>query len=173
MNNCEIIKTVKEIKRGDMSNFQIIYDAFSQLIDYYGRKIGEDGREDITLFFMELLYSIDTDKFFPDRSDAMNRYIAVSLRNRYIALSQKAKKALKLSDELLEENAKYIFEPEESLSLKEGFAKLSERQRAVLTYRYFYGFSDSEISDMLGISRQAVHQLELRGISALKEYYGI
>ena len=48
-----------------------------------------------------------------------------------------------------------------------------EKQRAVLTYRYFYGFTDSEISDLLCISRQAVHQLEMRAIAALKEYYCI
>ena len=77
------------------------------------------------------------------------------------------------SDELFEDSAKYFFEPEEALSLKDGLLKLSDRQRAVLTYRYFYGFTDSEISDLLCISRQAVHQLEMRAIAALKEYYCI
>lgn len=173
MNNREIIKTLNEIRNGDMSNFQTVYDAFSRLINLYGRRIGEDGREDLTLFFMELLYSVDTDKFLPDESNALNMYIAVSLRNYYIALSQKAQKALRFCNELLEEDAKYIFEPEDALSLKDGFLKLSERQRTVLTYRYFYGFSDREISDLLCISRQAVHQLELRAIAVLKEYYGI
>lgn len=173
MENYKIIEIIKEIKRGDMSNFQVIYDVFSRLINYYGKKIGEDGCGDITLFFMELLYSVDTDKFYPDESDAMNRYIAVSLRNYYIVLSKKADIAMKCSDELFEDSAKYFFEPEEALSLKDGLLKLSDRQRAVLTYRYFYGFTDSEISDLLCISRQAVHQLEMRAIAALKEYYCI
>ena len=120
MENYKIIEIIKEIKRGDMSNFQAIYDVFSRLINYYGKKIGEDGCGDITLFFMELLYSVDTDKFYPDESDAMNRYIAVSLRNYYIALSKKADIAMKCSDELFEDSAKYFFEPEEALSLKDG-----------------------------------------------------
>ena len=66
MENYKIIEIIKEIKRGDMSNFQAIYDVFSRLINYYGKKIGEDGCGDITLFFMELLYSVDTDKFYRD-----------------------------------------------------------------------------------------------------------
>ena len=173
MNNKEIIKTVREIRNGDMSNFQAIYDAFSRLINCYGRRISEDGREDLTLYFIELLYSVDINKFSPDDSSALNMYIAVSLRNYYITLSQKAQKALRFCNALLEEDAKYIFEPEDALSLKDGFLKLSERQRTVLTYRYFYGFSDREISNLLCISRQAVHQLELRAIAVLKEYYGI
>lgn len=173
MNNREIIKTVKEIKGGDMSNFHAIYGTFSRLINCYGRRIGEDGCEDITLFFMELLYSVDTDRFLPDGSYELKRYIAVALRNYYITLSQKAQKYVKFCDELLEEDAKCVFEPEDALSLKEGLLRLSERQRTVLTYRYFYGLSDGEISDLLCISRQAVHQLELRAIASLKEYYGI
>ena len=173
MKNREIIKAISGIRRGDMTDFQEIYDAFSRLISCYGRRIGEDGNEELTLFFLELLYSLDTDKFLPDDSNTLNMYIAVSIRNYYIALSKKTQRALKLCNELFEDSGKYIFEPEESLSLKDGLSKLSERQRTVLTYRYFYGFSDSEISSLLCISRQAVHRLETRGISVLKEYYGI
>lgn len=173
MNNREIIKTVKEIRGGDMANFQAIYEMFSRLINCYGRRIGEDGCGEMTLFFMELLYSVDTDRFLPDGGDELKRYIAVALRNYYITLSQRAQKYAKFCDELLEDDAKYIFEPEEALSLKEGLLRLSERQRTVLTYRYFYGLSDGEISNRLCISRQAVHQLELRAIASLKEYYGI
>ena len=173
MKNSEIIRIIKEIRKGDMSNFQTLYNAFARLIDRYGRRIGEDGSAEITLFFMELIYSLDIRKFAPDKSDGLNRYIAVSLRNCYISLSQRAEKAVKYSDELLEENLKYTFEPDETLALGDGLSELTDRQRTVITYRYFYGFTDSEISTLLCISRQAVHRLETRAIDALREYYCI
>lgn len=46
---------------------------------------------------------------------------------------------------------------------------LSEKQKQVLYYRYFYLFSDDEISKIFCISRQAVCQLRRRGIKIIKK----
>ncbi len=67
----------------------------------------------------------------------------------------------------------YSFEPEENLLLKEGLALLSERQRTAVLMRHIYGYSDAEIADRLGITRQAVNRLEARGLKTLKAYFGI
>lgn len=45
MENYKIIEIIKEIKRGDMSNFQAIYDVFSRLINYYGKKSAKTAAE--------------------------------------------------------------------------------------------------------------------------------
>ena len=54
MKNREIIKYVKEIREGNASGFEELYEAFLRLINFYGRKIGEDGSEELILFFTEL-----------------------------------------------------------------------------------------------------------------------
>lgn len=59
MKNREIIKYVKEIREGNASGFEELYEAFLRLINFYGRKIGEDGSEELILFFTELLHSLD------------------------------------------------------------------------------------------------------------------
>ena len=77
MKNREIIKYVKEIREGNASGFEELYEAFLRLINFYGRKIGEDGSEELILFFTELLHSFDIVKFTPDESEELNKYIAV------------------------------------------------------------------------------------------------
>ena len=90
MCNSEIIKIIKEIQSNDMSRFGELYDVFSVLIRHFENKADfEDASSELSLFLLELIYSLDTDKFIPDSSEALKRYIAVSLRNRYIALSKR------------------------------------------------------------------------------------
>lgn len=172
MENRAVIDVIHRIREGDYGGFSQIYASFEGLIVHYGRKIGEDGCSELVLFLLELIHSLDTEKFIPDESEALQRYIAVSLRNKYILLSKRAQARLRISNELCEESAKYIIEPDIGISLRDALSTVSERQRTVLIYRYFYGFSDAEIAELLGITRQAVHQLELRGTAELKKYYG-
>ena len=105
MKNREIIKYVKEIRAGNASGFEELYEAFLRLINFYGRKIGEDGSEELILFFTELLHSLDIGKFTPDESEELNKYIAVSIRNRYIELSRRKSRLLRISNEITEECA--------------------------------------------------------------------
>ena len=161
MKNREIIKYVKEIREGNASGFEELYEAFLRLINFYGRKIGEDGSEELILFFTELLHSLDIGKFTPDESEELNKYIAVSIRNRYIELSRRKSRLLRISNEITEECADSTDEPDSKFFLKEGLMLLSERQRTVIDYRYFCGYSDREIADILSISRQGLLYLPI------------
>lgn len=174
MSNRELLKIIGEIKNCDMRRFSELYEAFEMLIRHFERKSDfDDAAEELTLFLLELIYSVDTDKFFPDGSQSLNRYIAVSLRNRYIQLSKKRGKHISELGEMYDGIMGYSFEPEENLLLKEGLALLSERQRTAVLMRHIYGYSDAEIADRLGITRQAVNRLEARGLKTLKAYFGI
>lgn len=172
MENRRLIKTITEMRSGEYRGFAEIYGEFENLITHYGRKIGEDGAAELNLFLLELIHSVNTDKFAADEGEALQRYLAVALRNKYILLSKKAQGRLRISNELCEETTKYITELDTRISLRDAFLTISERQRQVLTYRYFYGFTDAEIAALLGITRQAVHQLELRAMTELRKYYG-
>ena len=50
---------------------------------------------------------------------------------------------------------------------------LTPRQRECLDLYYNENLTLAEIAEYFHISRQAVHQLEMRAIAALKEYYCI
>ena len=57
-----------------------------------------------------------------------------------------------------------------SVTLKDGMKLLNERQKEAVILKYIYGYSDVEIGEKLGITRQAVNRLEKRGLSILREY---
>lgn len=170
MCNREIMSIVKEIKNKDMSRFGELYDALAGLIHHFELKLGyDDAGQELTVFLLELVYSLDTDRFSPDNSQALNRYIAVSVRNKYIALSKGQQRRALESGDLLDCVGRSV-EFENSVALKEGMKLLSERQKAAVILRYIYGYSDAEIADRLGITRQAVNRLERKGLSILREY---
>ena len=55
------------------------------------------------------------------------------------------------------------------LILKEGMKSLNSRQRSAIILRYIYGFSDTEIGERLGITRQAVNRLQRKSLNILRE----
>ena len=171
MCNRELMSIVKEIKNKDMSRFEELYDAFAGLIRHFEIKLGyDDAGQELTVFLLELVYSLNTDRFLSDDSDILKRYIAVSVRNKYIALS-KRKNRIELESGELYDCIGCAEEFEGSFTLKEAMNNLNERQRAALTLRYLYGYSDTEIAEKLGITRQSVNRLERKGLSVLREYF--
>ncbi len=173
MENKKLLKIVKEIKNGDMSNFGELYAVFERLIKLYGARIElEDAKEELTVFLLELIYDIDTGRFAPDCSDTLCRYIAVSLRNKYIILSKKADRLRLESCELFDYSGAKYGEQDTKIALADGLRLLSDKQRHAVVFRYIYGFSDAEIAQMLSVTRQAVHGLQLRALDILRRYYG-
>lgn len=171
MCNKELIAIAKKIKNKDMSRFEEVYEAFSGLIYHFANKLGyDDAGQELTVFLLELLYSLNTDKFLPDESDEVNRYIAASVRNKYIALLKKRSRIMLESGELYD-CVGCEAEFEGTLTLKDGIKLLNERQRWAIILRYIYGYSDTEIAEKLGITRQAVNRLQRKALSVLREYF--
>lgn len=53
--------------------------------------------------------------------------------------------------------------------LRDALSHLPEKQRDVIRYAYFYGYSVSEIGEAMQISRQAVNQIKKRALGELKK----
>lgn len=173
MCNKELLKIVREVKRQDMSHFGELYGVFDRLINIYAKRIDfEDAVQELTVFLLEVIYEIDADRFKEDSSDALKRYVAVALRNKYITLSKESQKRLSECGELFDGVGATAFESDTKIALADGLKLLSERQRLAVIGRYVYGFSDAEMADRLCITRQSVHRLEMRGLKTLREYYG-
>lgn len=172
MCNSVLIEIIKNLKNGDKSSFETINKEFIGLIVFFSKKIGgEDSLAELTAFLFELLLGIEPDNFKYDNSQTLKRYIAVSLRNRYIALSKEKQKYEKTELGLLDDGIKYSASLEDSIMIKDMLRLLSEKQRLIVTYKYIYGYSDIEIAEIMNISRQAVNRLKNRSISILREYY--
>lgn len=172
MRNCLLKELIKSFRSQNMEVYPLIFDEFKKLISIYSYRIGgEDAYQELVLFFVELLYTVNIENFKSDDTNGLSRYIAVSIRNKYIALS---KENCKYNSLVLQLPDDYIFSGDvldSNLETEELLSKLSSRQRAVIIYRYIYRYSDAEISQMLGISRQAVNRLKNRALEILQYYY--
>lgn len=172
MCNFDLKPLIERFKEHDMTVFSVIYDEFKGLIIHYGKKLNfDDAIEELNLFFIELLYGIDLSKFALDASFEIQRYMAVSIRNKYIYLSGRNDKYEKMFVGLYEEWVGSAVDFEERLVLNDALGSLPERQRIILVYKYIYLYSDLEIARLFHISRQAVNRLKNRGLASLRTFF--
>lgn len=172
-NSC-IIELIENFKKQDKASFTALNSEFERLIYYYAARLGgEDYLAELQSFFIETLYTIDTKRFKSDETDTLKRYIAVALRNKYIALSAEKQEQEKTELGKTDEIYTYTVSFDERIMIKDMLGLLSSRQRQIITYKYIYGYSDIEISRFLNISRQAVNRLKTRAIRTIREHYGI
>lgn len=172
MNNITLKNLIERFQKQDMSVFNSIYGAFKGLILLYANRIDEDDTvQELTMFLIELLYTVDLDVFNSDDSDGLKRYIAVALRNKYINLYKLNKKYRNVYDVLYGKEMSVFDDVESKLYIDEAMQYLSEKQRLIILYKYIYNYSDIEIALMLDISRQAVNRLKNRALKALRKAY--
>lgn len=172
MCNLELKQLIEDFRHEDMTAFGFIYEEFKRFINLYSRRLDyEDATQELTIFLIELLYDIDLSKFPSSDSDGLMRYIAVSLRNKYIVLSKENYKYKSMSAEIYESEVFSCDTLDERLNIEEALKALTNRQRLVIIYKYIFDYSDAEISNILGISRQAVNQNKNRAFITLRKFY--
>lgn len=87
MRNQELIPLILSIREGQNKNFEILYELFRNLIVYFGNHLKDDDAiQELTVFLLEIMYTINLDKFVWDESSDLKRYIAASIRNKYIGI---------------------------------------------------------------------------------------
>ncbi len=171
MENSCLLSLLEKFRKGDMSVFPVVFSEFEGLIYHYSEKSdAEDTAEELSVFLLELLYKIDLSPFVGVCGDGLSRYIAVSLRNKYIAYSTKNSNYKKSKFLNQAEDICYTEDFSKRTYLKDAFKFLSPKQKAVISLKYIYDYSDSEISLKLNISRQAVNRIKNRAIEVLRGY---
>lgn len=172
MQNYLLKPLIDRIKKQDMSVFFQIYEEFKRLILFFGNKLGyEDATSELTLFFIELLYDINLEKFLSDNGEELHKYIAVSIKNKYIALSIEREKTIKFHSVLYEECCGITHKYEDNICVSRGVSRLNDAQRFVFFYHFVYGFSIAEIAEQLNISRQAVNKTKNQVLSILRKEF--
>ena len=58
----------------------------------------------------------------------------------------------------------------ENVSLNDAIARLDERERDILTKRYFEGKTQMEVSEEVGISQAQVSRLEKNAVGRIKSF---
>lgn len=89
MYNIELIPLIKDFQNGKHEQFDILYKAFEKLLIHYANQLKDDDLlQELSGFLVELLNIISLDKFNMDTSIDLQKYIAVSIRNKYISYSK-------------------------------------------------------------------------------------
>lgn len=172
MENITLLTLLERFKKQDMTVFPVIFGEFEKLIGFYSSKLErEDSYQELTVFFLELLYKTDITRFEKDTSDTFTRYIAVCLRNQYIALSKLFVKDSGLLCSLFEEERDRSPDFAERYILGDALGVLPPKERQVILYRYIYGYSNGEIARHLGVTRQTVCNRKRQGVEKLRRYY--
>lgn len=165
-----MLRLIQNFLKQDMSAFAIIYKEFEALMILYSNRLGgEDYLQELTVFLLELLYGINIYEF--ENSEQIKRYIAVSIRNKYIALSKDKQKYENFHCNSTENVFYCNSTAEDTVDMTDMLKSLSARQRVIIVYKYIYGYSDIELALLLGISRQAVNRLKNRAVETMQEYY--
>ncbi len=169
MSNCILKLYIECFKNKKTEVFPNILNEFKNLIKYYSSRLNyEDSYCELILFFTELIFSIDTKDFKSDGSNGLSRYIAVCIRNKYIELAKKRQRQKPKYFPFFENCFTAERDIETRLELLDMLQLLSDKQRQVIIYKYYYTYTDIEISKIMGISRQAVNQIKNRALEILR-----
>ncbi len=165
-------KLILNFKKGDTQSFLLIYKVFERLIRLYAARVDyEDTKAELDLFLIELLHKLDLTRFSSDYSFSIQKYIAVSIRNRYLDLLKKQIERIQKTLPLFEFSDTKEDYYDEKIMLPDAFALLTPKQRMVLKGKYIFGYNDVEISKMMGTTRQAVNSIKNRAFEVLRAYY--
>lgn len=163
-------RTITDAHSQDKDAMEELLIAFYPLIKKYARKLSyEDAEQDLVLFFIELVNFLPVEKFQQGEEGQIVSYIQKAVIHQYYKLDKKNRNYDLYWEDSGMEPAEDIASNEANGELSLLFQCLSEKQRRVLELRIYHQFSDSQIGEMLGISRQAVYKDRKNAIKKLKE----
>jgi len=151
-----------------INKFNPLIKKYSYLLNY------DDAEQDLIVALIEIVYKLPLNKIptkCPDKY--IVSYIHYALKNKYIYLSKKQSILLKQSDELdlnicessitSQDLYNYVF-------VKDLLNQVTELQRTILILKFIKNYSETEISNILDISRQSVNKAKNRALVTLKKY---
>lgn len=148
------------------SDIDRISAEFEPLIKHYARKCrSEVERQEMEAELWGFLWDL-----IKSGKAISQRYIAVSIRNRYIWYSTKVQKKYAAEVELKDYNGFHNDDDfVEKIAMRDLLDKLGIKQRKAVYLRHVSGLSFAEIAKKQKCTRQAVYGLEKRGIEKLRK----
>ena len=166
-----IKKAQKETK-----NMEELINKFSPLIRHFASRLPydrQDATQDMVLSFLQIIHAIQLDELYEQNDLVLLAYLKKAMSNHYINLlgkySKTSNQLLSLEDQDIQIAIENDFEME--MEIRRLTEHLSEIQRQVISLKYWYGYSEVDIAQMLHITRQAVNRTKNRAINELRKLY--
>lgn len=158
-------------KTGDSDHIEAFINLFSNIINKYSHKLnGDDTKQDLNILLIHIINRIPINKisFYEDK--AILAYISKAIKNEYIRLSKKNSKIT--SNEIyINEDVNLLYENQSyDIDVIDIIKDLTLKEQTIIRMIFIEGFTVSDVSTHMKISRQAVNQSKNRAIKKLKYY---
>lgn len=164
----------RNFKAGDLSALEIIYRTNISSLIHYGLKINPDTeavKDALHDLFVELWKSREN----LSCTTNINFYLVKALRNKLLKYRSRIISVSDLGsiNEFADRDAYPFFHQFEMAAISEqqinkAIKKIPDRQQDIIYLRFFYGYSNSQIAELLNIKVQSVSNLLHRALLSLK-----
>jgi RNA polymerase sigma factor (sigma-70 family) len=166
----------RQLKEGDASAFEALYRKYIGALLQYGERMGlqeEVLKDQVQDLFVEIWKS----RTRVSPTDNVKFYLFKALRYKMMRYSQRSNQAIPLNEEwpVSEESveSRLLVAEQEGLManhLLKAMEKLPKRQQEIIHLRFFQGFSNQEIADLLNMQYQSASNLIHRSLQSMRQY---
>ncbi|NKF05384.1 sigma-70 family RNA polymerase sigma factor [Clostridium gasigenes] len=167
-----IYEYIKKYKDGNDKALEEIIKIFNAIINKYSRILeGEDTKQDLSLYLIKIInnITIENKDFYKDK--IIFAYIAKSIRNEYIKLSQKYDKRKINETELILDTEIVDDEFGSEIEMLDIFKILTKKEAYIMRLIYVNYLSISEVADFMKVTRQSINQTKNRALKKLRYIY--
>lgn len=172
-----VIDDIKSNQNGDREATLRLVEKFNPILKKYAYMLHyEDAYNDLLVDFILLLKNMRVECIQNRGDGGFVSYICKSMYSCYIKRSKELKKMqVVIPYSELTESELYYLEGKTSSRDKYDIensdilpAALTSSEKKVIKMVYFFGYSVSEVSSIIGVSRQAVDQMRRKGLNKIK-----
>ena len=155
-----------QAKQGSQADMLSLLQQFQPILKKYGRKLwGEDGLEDMTAAFLQVIHDMKPEQIRCRAEGAVVQYLVQSVRHAYERLQRERMRqpAIAFSlNEMEEQDSLPALAKEDSAEkqrfsdLVKGCPRLTEKETYVLEQVYYWGYTAAELAPGMGTSKQNV-----------------
>jgi RNA polymerase sigma-70 factor (ECF subfamily) len=178
----EIEKLVISSQKGDDASFSILFDYFYPRISryVYFRVNNEEAEDLISDIFLKIVSSLK--KYHKNDKAKFSSWVFRIAHNTIIDFYRKKKEILRLTDPETDESMFDVLDTslnphdasvqnEEHQKIREILKKLPDIHREILELKFLEGFSNAEISQIIGKSEGNIRVIQLRALRELRKYF--
>ncbi len=152
-----LMDQIIQAKQGSQADMLSLLQQFQPILKKYGRKLwGEDGLEDMTAAFLQVIHDMKPEQIRCRAEGAVVQYLVQSVRHAYERLQRERMRqpAIAFSlNEMEEQDSLPALAKEDSAEkqrfsdLVKGCPRLTEKETYVLEQVYYWGYTDPPVLD--------------------------
>jgi RNA polymerase sigma factor (sigma-70 family) len=174
MNNMDLYEELNKAKKNDKDAIYEIIKDFSNTLKKISDSLHyEEANTDMIIELLKLIKNIDIKKFQGSSNRQIAKYINMHLSKRSLNLI-KAKENqsldyLEINYDILKDET--IADVESIVCTSMLIEFLEKQQKNVSVMKFIHGYSEKDIAQILGISRQAVNRAKNRALNNLRKIF--